>query len=220
MFGPPSAQSGRATPLGSAYASAAPLAHGSESIRAAPGPAGTALALSAEGFLCPTRSGIRIGRQPTLHYPMAHLARKEFHNDLAHLPRSGTHSAHLRRGAAAGPMPTITMAPPVKRRTASSSSPMNGGALSAPLDAAQTQLHLAEARFQDGEIIVIGNEQMQIVSGGGTTTLIIQRGACDTSPVTHASGAIVLLGQRLLGPHPGPYRQRRQRRIRLVPPGL
>lgn len=73
------------------------------------------------------------------------------------------------------------------------------GALSAPLDASQTLLHLAEARFQDGEIIVIGSEQMQIVSGGGTTTLNVQRGACDTVRAVHVSGAALFSGNDYSG---------------------
>jgi hypothetical protein len=67
-------------------------------------------------------------------------------------------------------------------------------ALAAPLSTAQTQLLLTAPRFKDGEFIVIGSEQMQIVAGGGTATLTVQRGASGTTVATHASGQAVYSG--------------------------
>ena len=66
--------------------------------------------------------------------------------------------------------------------------------LAAPLDATQTELHLTEPRFGNGEFVVIGSEQMEILAGGGTTTLTVQRGASGTSPAAHASGQVIYSG--------------------------
>jgi hypothetical protein len=59
------------------------------------------------------------------------------------------------------------------------------GALAAPLDAVQTQLQLAQPRFGNGEFVIVGFEQMLVLSGGGTASLMVERGAGGTSPVPH-----------------------------------
>ena len=64
-------------------------------------------------------------------------------------------------------------------------------ALAAPLDAAQTQLELTAPRFRDGEIVIIGSEQLRVASGGGTSSLTIERGASGTTPATHEAGTTV-----------------------------
>ena len=43
--------------------------------------------------------------------------------------------------------------------------------LAAPLASGETSLQLSEPRFTDGEVIIIDNEQMRVLSGGGSTTL-------------------------------------------------
>ena len=63
--------------------------------------------------------------------------------------------------------------------------------LAAPLDTVQTQLELTAPRFQDGEIVIIGNEQLRIIAGGGASSLIVDRGASGTTSANHAAGAIV-----------------------------
>lgn len=65
------------------------------------------------------------------------------------------------------------------------------GALAAPLDAAETQLELTAPRFQDGEIVVVGSEQLRIISGGGTSSLTVERGASGSTPSAHEAGAAV-----------------------------
>ena len=41
--------------------------------------------------------------------------------------------------------------------------------LSQALDAIQSTIFLAAPRFADGDVIIIGSEQMRVISGGGTT---------------------------------------------------
>lgn len=50
-----------------------------------------------------------------------------------------------------------------------------------------TTVQLAEARFTDGETIIIGSEQMLIISGGGTAQLTVERGYAGTTAGSHAS---------------------------------
>lgn len=71
--------------------------------------------------------------------------------------------------------------------------------LAAPLASGETSLQLAEPRFTDGEVIIIDNEQMRILSGGGTTTLGIERGYGGTTPAAHADGSPVYSGYDYTG---------------------
>ncbi|MEN6358289.1 MAG: hypothetical protein ABFD83_14545 [Armatimonadota bacterium] len=59
------------------------------------------------------------------------------------------------------------------------------------LDAVQSAMVLAVPRFSDGEVIMIDSEEMRVVSGGGTTTLMVQRALYGTQPAAHAQDAIV-----------------------------
>lgn len=64
-------------------------------------------------------------------------------------------------------------------------------ALASAVNDATTTLQLAEARFTDGETIIIGSEQMLVVSGGGTTQLTVERGYAGTTSGNHSSGTKV-----------------------------
>jgi len=66
--------------------------------------------------------------------------------------------------------------------------------LASAVDGATTTIPLAEARFADGEIIIIGGEQMFITGGGGTTHLSVQRGYAGTAAGNHSSGTKVYSG--------------------------
>ena len=66
--------------------------------------------------------------------------------------------------------------------------------LASAVDAATTAIPLAEARFTDGQIIMIGSEQMLIASGGGTTELTAERGYAGTTAGNHSSGTKVYSG--------------------------
>ena len=63
----------------------------------------------------------------------------------------------------------------------------------------QTSITLAEARFADGELIIIDGEQMQIESGGGTTNLTVQRGIANTTPPPTTPDAPVYSGYDYTG---------------------
>ncbi len=63
--------------------------------------------------------------------------------------------------------------------------------LAADTTSVQTTITLAAARFADGSTIIIDSEQMIVASGGGTTSLTVQRGQNGTAKATHSSGAIV-----------------------------
>ena len=66
--------------------------------------------------------------------------------------------------------------------------------LASAVDDVTPTIPLAEARFADGAIIIIGSEQMQIVSGGGTTELTVERGYAGTAVGNHSSGTKVYSG--------------------------
>ncbi len=66
--------------------------------------------------------------------------------------------------------------------------------LTGALTASQTILALAAARFANGETLIVGSEQMQVQSGGGTLTPTVTRGYGGTIPATHVSGSIVYSG--------------------------
>ena len=66
--------------------------------------------------------------------------------------------------------------------------------LASDIDGAATTLSLAEARFADGEIIIVDAEQMHITSGGETTELIVERGYAGTNADNHSSSTKVYSG--------------------------
>ncbi len=63
--------------------------------------------------------------------------------------------------------------------------------LASAINDTTTTVPLAEARFTDGETIIIGSEQMLISSGGGTTQLTVERGYAGTTAGNHSSGTKV-----------------------------
>lgn len=67
-------------------------------------------------------------------------------------------------------------------------------ALASDIDGAVTTISLAEARFADGEVIIINAEQMHITSGGGTTELTVERGYSGTTADSHSPGTKVYSG--------------------------
>lgn len=67
-------------------------------------------------------------------------------------------------------------------------------ALASAVDGATTTIPLAEVRFTDGQIIIIGGEQMLITSGGGTAELTVERGHAGTTAGNHSSGTKVYSG--------------------------
>ena len=71
--------------------------------------------------------------------------------------------------------------------------------LAAPLASGETSLQLSEPRFADGEVIVIGTEQMRVLSGGGTTTLGVERGYGGTPAAAHDPGDAVYSGYDYTG---------------------
>jgi len=68
--------------------------------------------------------------------------------------------------------------------------------LAAPLASGKTSLQLSEP---DGEVIIIDNEQMRVLSGGGSTTLGVERGYGGTTPAAHTAGASVYSGYDYTG---------------------
>lgn len=66
--------------------------------------------------------------------------------------------------------------------------------LSGALTASQTTLSLASGCFANGETLLIGSEQMQVQSGGGTLTPVVLRGYGGTVPAAHAGGSTVYSG--------------------------
>jgi len=72
-------------------------------------------------------------------------------------------------------------------------------ALASPLASGETSLQLAEPRFTDGEVIIVDAEQMRILSGGGTTTLGVERGYGGTTAAAHNAGAAVYSGYNYTG---------------------
>lgn len=66
--------------------------------------------------------------------------------------------------------------------------------LASAVDDVTTIIPLAEARFTDGAIIIIGSEQMLIASGGGTAELTVERGYAGTAAGNHSSGTKVYSG--------------------------
>ncbi len=71
--------------------------------------------------------------------------------------------------------------------------------LAVAIDAAQTSITLAEARFADSELIIVDGEQMQIESGGGTTNPTVLRGIANTTADAHNADAPVYSGYDYTG---------------------
>ena len=46
----------------------------------------------------------------------------------------------------------------------------------------------------NGYLLLVGSEVMQIVSGGGTGTVVVSRGQIGTVPTIHANGTLVIIG--------------------------
>lgn len=63
--------------------------------------------------------------------------------------------------------------------------------LAVALDTIQSVIVIATPRFNNDEVIIIDSEEMRILSGGGTTTLTIQRAIYGTQPAAHSQGAII-----------------------------
>lgn len=71
--------------------------------------------------------------------------------------------------------------------------------LAAAMNLSQTSVQLSEPRFINDEAIIIGSEQMMILSGGGTTNLTVERGYGGTTPTGHSSGTKVYSGYDYTG---------------------
>jgi len=63
--------------------------------------------------------------------------------------------------------------------------------LASAINETTTTVQLTEARFADSETIIIGSEQMLVISGGGTTLLTVERGYAGTTAGNHSSGTKV-----------------------------
>ena len=67
--------------------------------------------------------------------------------------------------------------------------------LASDIDAAATNIPLTETgRFADGDYLVIGQEIVKILSGGGTTSLTVARAQTGSTAAAHAAGDIVYSG--------------------------
>lgn len=71
--------------------------------------------------------------------------------------------------------------------------------LASALASGETSLQLSAPLSVDGEIIVVDDEQMRILSGGGTTVLAVERGYGGTTPTAHDPGAVVYSGYDYTG---------------------
>ncbi len=63
--------------------------------------------------------------------------------------------------------------------------------LAAPIGVSDTALTLSDARFADGDTLIVDSEMMQVVSGGGTTAIIVQRAQGESASASHEMGARV-----------------------------
>jgi len=67
--------------------------------------------------------------------------------------------------------------------------------LASDIDAAATNISLTETgRFADGDYLVIGQEIVKILSGGGTTSLTVARAQTGSTAAAHTAGDIVYSG--------------------------
>ena len=71
--------------------------------------------------------------------------------------------------------------------------------LASAMDSSTSSVQLAEPRFANDEAIIIGSEQMRVISGGGTTNLNVERGYGGTTPPGHSSGTKVFSGYDYTG---------------------
>ena len=71
--------------------------------------------------------------------------------------------------------------------------------LAAAVTVGATSLGLSRARFADGEVLLIDDEQLKISSGGGTTTVAVERGVSGTTAAAHEAGATVFSGYDYTG---------------------
>jgi len=71
--------------------------------------------------------------------------------------------------------------------------------LASALASGETSLQLSAPLSVDGEIIIVDDEQMRILSGGGTTVLAVERGYGGTTPAAHDAGAVVYSGYDYTG---------------------
>ena len=71
--------------------------------------------------------------------------------------------------------------------------------LAAALASGESSLQLFAPLFTDGEIIIVDDEQMRILSGGGTTVIAVERGYGGTTPAAHDAGAVVYSGYDYTG---------------------
>ncbi|MCE5322362.1 hypothetical protein LLG46_03485 [bacterium] len=72
-------------------------------------------------------------------------------------------------------------------------------ALATAMNSSQIDVQLSYPRFINDEAIIIGSEQMRILSGGGTTNLTVERGYGGTTPTSHSSGTKVYSGYDYTG---------------------
>ena len=71
--------------------------------------------------------------------------------------------------------------------------------LAAALASGGTSLQLSAPLFTDGEIIIVDDEQMRILSGGGTTVLAVERGYGGTAPAAHDADTVIFSGYDYTG---------------------
>ncbi len=63
--------------------------------------------------------------------------------------------------------------------------------LAGALGSSGTTLLLATPAFTNGDIIIVNAEQMKVITGGGTTTLTVERGYAGTTPAAHSVAAVM-----------------------------
>ena len=71
--------------------------------------------------------------------------------------------------------------------------------LAAALDESATTVTLLATSFADDEVVLIDAEQMKVLSGGGTTSLTVERGYAGSVAASHAAGATVYSGYNYTG---------------------
>lgn len=77
-------------------------------------------------------------------------------------------------------------------------------ALVQAIDAVTSEIELVVPCFSDGDVIIIDSEEMRVISGGGTTTLTVQRAIYGTEPSAHAQGAMAYAAYNLTDLAVGP----------------
>jgi len=63
-------------------------------------------------------------------------------------------------------------------------------AITGAIDAVESTINIASPAFSDGDVIIVDSEEMRVLSGGGTTSLTVQRAIYGTQPAVHAQGAV------------------------------